>query len=157
MEGAFLIPIILLMLMLLIQPGIILYDRTVMSSAAAEACRLIATGTEEDGGQEAFESFVRRRLGAIPQQDNFHVHSTGCTWVIEFMGDEHSQQVTVSIETQIKPLPFFDFGAAALGLVNDSGNFVQRVEETCVVRSEWIATGEAGINPEAWIEANKPE
>ena len=29
-EGAFLIPVILLMLMLLIQPGILLYDRVVM-------------------------------------------------------------------------------------------------------------------------------
>ena len=33
-EGAFLIPVILLMLMLLIQPGILLYNRVVMQSAA---------------------------------------------------------------------------------------------------------------------------
>lgn len=32
-EGAFLIPVILLMLMLLIQPGILLYNRVVMQSA----------------------------------------------------------------------------------------------------------------------------
>ena len=35
-EGAFLIPVILLMLMLLIQPGILLYNRVVMQSAAEE-------------------------------------------------------------------------------------------------------------------------
>lgn len=42
-ECAFLIPVTLLLLMLLIQPGIILYNHMVMKAAASEGCRLIAT------------------------------------------------------------------------------------------------------------------
>lgn len=155
-EGAFLIPVILLMLMLLIQPGILLYDRMVMNAAASEGCRLIATkGTSID--EQAYEEFIRRRLGAIPQQDNFHVHSSGCSWVIELAGGEEAQSVSVSIETQVKPLPFFDFGAQALGLTNAQGNFVQKVEVSQVVRSDWVMENELGSNPQAWIDANKPD
>ena len=47
-EGAFLIPVILLLLMLLIQPGILLYNRVVMQSAASEGCRLISTRSSGD-------------------------------------------------------------------------------------------------------------
>lgn len=151
-EGAFLIPVILLLLLLLIQPGIILYDRMVMGAAAAEGCRLLATRTAVlEGSDEACEQYVRRRLGAVPQQENFHVHESGCSWVIELAGDEHASSVSVSIETQIEPLPLFDFGAAALGLTNGSGNFVQRVEVSQPVRATWLEDNELGLDPRAWV------
>lgn len=72
-EGAFLIPVILLMLMLLIQPGILLYDRVVMQAAAAEGCRLVSTRPPGDSS-DAYKGYVLRRLGSVPQQKNFHVH-----------------------------------------------------------------------------------
>lgn len=151
-EGAFLIPVILLLLMLLIQPGIILYDRMVMGAAAAEGCRLLATKTSAlEGVDEACDLLIRRRLGAVPQQENFHVHEAGCSWVIELTGDEGSSRVGVSVETQIKPLPLFDFGASALGLTNGAGNFVQRVEVTQPVRGTWVASNELGLDPRAWV------
>ena len=43
-EAAFGLPIVFLLVLLLAQPGIVLYDRMVMASAASEACRLLATG-----------------------------------------------------------------------------------------------------------------
>lgn len=42
-ECAFLIPVVLLLLLFLIQPGIILYNHTVMKAAASEGCRLLST------------------------------------------------------------------------------------------------------------------
>ena len=48
MEAAFALPIALLLVLLLVQPGILLYDRIVMQGAAAEACRLLATTDEAD-------------------------------------------------------------------------------------------------------------
>ena len=45
-EAAIAIPVMFLLLLLLIQPGIVLYDRLVMGNAAAEACRLLATATD---------------------------------------------------------------------------------------------------------------
>lgn len=65
-EGAFLIPVILLMMMLLIQPGILLYNRVVMQSAASEGCRLISMRPSGDS-PDAYEGYVIRRLGSVPQ------------------------------------------------------------------------------------------
>lgn len=157
-EGAFLIPIILLLLLLLVQPGIVLYDRMVMQGAAAEGCRLLATRSDEiEGSNEAYEEYIRRRLASIPQQENFHMHQKGCSWVIELEGNENTDRVTVRIENEIKPLPLFDFGAEALGLTNERGAFVQQVEVSQRVRNGWVAASEDGIDPRAWIERNKAE
>ena len=53
-----LIPVLFTALLLLLQPGILLYDRMVMQGAAAEGCRLLATKTaalgDMDGSCEAF-------------------------------------------------------------------------------------------------------
>ena len=72
-EAAFALPVLMVLFLLLLQPGIILYDRIVMEGAAAEGCRLIATAA--DPGQVE-EDYIRRRLSAVPQADIFHVHST---------------------------------------------------------------------------------
>ena len=42
-EAAFLLPVLFVGLLLLMQPGILLYDRLVMQAAASEGCRLLAT------------------------------------------------------------------------------------------------------------------
>ena len=79
-EAAFLIPVLLVALLLLMQPGILLYDRLVMNAAASEACRLLATKTDAAGDMaESCEAFVRRRLGAVPPVSCFHVHEGGCS------------------------------------------------------------------------------
>ena len=137
-EGAFLIPVILLMMMLLIQPGILLYNRVVMQSAASEGCRLIST----------------RPLGSVPQQKNFHVHEGACTWEVCFDGGEESDIVTVTIRNQAEPLPFFDFGARSLGLVNGEGNFVQEVSVSTHSKSAWVVGNDQGLDPDAWVSQN---
>lgn len=152
-EAAFLIPLILLLLMLLMQPGIILYSRMVMQGAAAEGCRMLATRTASDDSA-AYEAAIRRHLGAVPQQDNFHIHSAGCSWEIVLRGDEGSGEVAVSIEGQMKPLPLFDFGMAALGLTNEAGAFVQRVEVCMPTYGAWVGASDEGLNPSAWVQAS---
>ena len=95
-EAAVAIPVVFLLLLLLLQPGIVLYDRLVMGNAAAEGCRLLATSTGDMGG--SCEAFIRHRLAAVPQHDCFHVHHGDCSWKIELLGDETAQTVTVRIE-----------------------------------------------------------
>ena len=150
-ECAFLIPVVLLLLMMLIQPGILLYDRMVMKAAAAEGCRLIATSSDSMANMEVYESAVKRHLGSIPEQENFHVHKTGCSWSISFEGDETTSTVKVIIENQIEPLPFFDFVSKSLGLTNDAGNFVQRVEMEQEVRASWVQESPDGPYPNDWV------
>ena len=80
-EAAIVLPVLFLLMMLLIQPGIVMYDRIVMGNAAAEACRLLATSGDSYGSMErSAEAFVRHRLAAVPQHDCFHVHGGSCSW-----------------------------------------------------------------------------
>lgn len=152
LEGAFLIPVILLLLLLLVQPAILLYDRTVMNGAAAEGCRLLSTKSSSYGNEAAYENYVLRKLGAIPQQENFHVHQSGCSYEVVLEGDEATQTVKVCIENQVRPLPFFDWGARVLGVVNSEGNFVVKTECELPAKNEWVASSEHGLDPKSWVE-----
>lgn len=150
-EAAFALPVVMVLVLLLVQPGIILYDRVVMQNAAAEGCRLLATSTGEN--TQVNEDFIRRRLSAIPQQSLFHVHDPACTWVVELTGSESSEQANVTLSTEVKPLPLIGAGAAFLGMTNESGNLVVRVSVSETTQPQWAAQSEGGINPARWIGA----
>lgn len=153
-EAAFLVPVLFVGLLLLVQPGILLYDRIVMNAAASEACRLLATKTDVAGSMgESCEAFVRHRLGAIPPVSCFHVHEGACTWVMRFEGDEGSGVVTVTIENEARPLPLLGAGGTLLGIVNDRGNFTVRVTQTQDVQPSWVSNAEVGRDPAGWVGA----
>ena len=152
MESAVLIPVLLAVILLLVQPGIVLYDRIVMRDAAAQGCRVLMTLSAGDG--DTAESFVRRRLGSVPQQDAFHVHGAdGCSWRIEFSGGPSSDKVAVTIGNEIKPLPLIGFGAALLGAVNEDGNLEFEVRVEMPARDTWLSGISAGSDPAGWIGA----
>ena len=149
-EAAFALPVALLVVLMLVQPGIILYDRMIMADAAAEGCRLLATA---EGGAQTTEDFIRRRLGSVPPHDLFHLHGGGCTWQIECTGDEGAGEVRVRIATEAKPVPLIDYGARALGLTNGAGNFEVVVEATSPTQPAWVQESSLGMSPAAWVTA----
>lgn len=151
-EAAFLIPALLLSLLLLIQPGILLYTRMVMEGAAAEGCRVLATASDLEQGTDTVESFVKRRLASVPQQPNFHVHDPACSWVIKLNGGETASQVSVQITNEIRPLPLFDFGLKALGVLNARGNYEITVTKELTTKSTWVQENTLSNDPEQWIE-----
>ena len=147
-EAALFVPLALGGVLLLVQPGIILYDRIVMQGAANEACRLLATSSDTaDGG--TCEQLVRRRLGAIPQQENFHVHEGGCTWEIDFSGNEAAQTVQVTIATAVKPLPLIDFVGSAIGFVGEDGTMRVEVSAQAPTQPSWASTA-LSRGPSSW-------
>ena len=79
-EAALLIPALLLGLVIAVQPGIVLFDRVVMESAAAEGCRVLETASAADEGEVV--EYVQRRLGAVPAVPLFMrlvgYQGTGC-------------------------------------------------------------------------------
>lgn len=159
MEAAFALPVLLVAILLLLQPGILLYDRMVMQAAAAEGCRLLATRTDAQGSMdEACEAYVRHRLGAIPQQDCFHVHdgAAGCSWEISLSGDERAQTVEVAIANEVKPLPLLDAAAGLLGMVNEKGNLEVEVRAQAPAQPGWAGDALAGRSPGelvgSWLE-----
>lgn len=148
-EAAFALPVLMVLLLLLMQPGIVLYDRIVMEGAATEACRLLATTAQAE--RSTVEAFLRRRLSAVPEQDLFHRHSDGCTWSIEMEGCDTTSTVTVFIGNEVRPVPLIDAGATLLGLTNDAGNLEIAVEVTLPTQPSWTSAVEGGLRPRGWV------
>lgn len=148
------IPVLFALLLLLVQPAILLYDRMVMQAAATETCRLLATAAPAGGVDEGrCEEYARHRLGSIPSVDAFHVHDGGCTWNVELQGDESSAVVSVRISTEVKPLPLVGMAATLLGASNGRGNFEVQVEASQATQPDWARAAEGGLDPSGWIGA----
>lgn len=150
-EAAFLIPTLLLTLLMLIQPAFLLYARMVMEGAAAEGCRVLATESALEQNTEEVEDFIKRRLASVPQQENFHVHEPDCTWTISKSGNESSSEVSIEITNEIKPLPLFDFGLAALGVLNENGNYQLKVSKQLKTKPAWIQASSVAGDPAQWV------
>ena len=137
-EAAFLIPVLFVVMLMLIQPGIILYDRLIMDGAAAHGCRLLATKAIEGGySEEQYVDSVKRHLGAIPQQELFHIHEGGCSYAVRLSGDEHSQRVSVEIDNEIKLLPLFDMAGALTGIA-PNGRYCITVSQSAQTKPSWF-------------------
>jgi hypothetical protein len=148
LEAAFLIPVVCLLLLMLCQPIIILYDRMVMESAAAEGCRLLATCTSSASGDYAadkYEGYVKRRLGSIPPVECFHIHEGECSYEIRMSGNERSSHVSVAITNRLRLLPIIGLGAELLGRCEPGRVYTQQVEVTMRSRPDW-----ASGSPREW-------
>ncbi len=148
-EAALVIPVLFLLLLVLLQPGIVLYDYIVMRGAAAEACRLVAV-SEGAEGIAGCQDFIRNRLSAIPQHDLFHVHGGGCSWLIEVRGNEQSASAIVEIRNLIEPLPLFGGALGLLGAVDADGHLAIQVEEWAPNQPGWVASSVSG-GPASWV------
>ncbi len=150
LEAAFALPVLMGLVLLLIQPGIILYDCIVMSAAASEGCRLLATVSADAGSSP--EQYIRRRLSAIPQMEQFHKHEGGCSWQIELEGNETSEEVRVVIKNKARPLPLLDIGMTALGITGQSGDIDIEVEARGAVQPTWARESLSGSDADGWVQ-----
>ncbi len=153
-EAAVLIPVLFVVLLALVQPALLLYDRVVMKAAAADACRLLSTKTDALGSMdESVDAYVRHRLGAIPPAACFHVHDGGCTWEVEAVGGETAEEVSVAIRTKVRPLPLIDVAGALTGALDGDGLLTVEVRESRPTQPAWVAGTASGLNPSGWIGA----
>lgn len=134
-EAAVALPVVFLLILLLCQPIILLYDRLVMENAAAEGCRVLMTSSSETS---ASEDYIRRRLGSIPPVDIFHRHEDGCSYVIETSGDGGSEEVGVSISNEVRLLPLIAQASDVLGVSND-GFYTIKVTVSMPGRPSWVS------------------
>lgn len=151
-EAAFLLPVLLGCVLLMLQPGILLYDRLVMQGAAAAGCRVLAT--QPAGDPEGLcREYVLRRLGAVPPVSCFHVHDGGCSWEVELSGSEVSDVVQVTVRNKVKPLPLIGFSAGLLGMTDGSGALTVEVSASQATQPSWTRSSEVGTDPSAWSGA----
>lgn len=145
-EAAFLAPLLLVGLLVLLQPAIVLYDRAVAMAAATQGCRLLETRSSQS--DEEVRAFVERRLAAIPDVEIFHAGQ----WDIRFEGSQSDEEVSVSISHALKPLPLVGAAMGIVGLADESGMYRQEVSCSASVRDDWLVQSERGCDPQAWIE-----
>lgn len=143
-EAAVLLPVLFLVLGIFLQPAVLLYDKAVMHAAAAEGCRLVATATSRD---VAVEEYVRRKLGAVPALDAFHVGGRR-SWQVSWAGPDETGEVSVEVEGRARPLPLLGVAAGLAGSMADDGTVRLRVEEHGSSRPAWAQAAGA---PEDWI------
>lgn len=149
-EAAFVIPLMFLLMLILLQPGIVLYDYLVMNNAAAEGVRLAATTGQSEFEQNCIE-FIKHRLSAIPQQSLFHVHNETCSYEISVIGGETAESSEVRIVNELQPLPLFDMALSLLGATNDAGNIELTVRHVQRNQPEWVAASVTGASAD-WVE-----
>ncbi len=138
-----LLPVLLLLLGLLVQPVCACYTRTVMRHAAAETARVLATG-RDDG---VARSFALRRLGAVPEAAPFHVGGKS-DWSVQLGRSDDGRSVSVRIAGHLRPLPLLGLTTYAFGTRDSVGLLMEeRLEER--VRPEWLG-GDYGRWMQAW-------
>ncbi len=144
-EAAVLLPSVMLLLALLLQPACLLYTRMVMESAAAECVRTLATASQSDA--ESCKRLIQRRLQAIPEASMFHCGGSG-DWKIDLGYAEGSSEVSVAIAGHLRPLPLLGITARMLG--KSEGSLVRiEVKVTERVRPAWLG-GSYGSWQEIW-------
>lgn len=135
------LPSLFIVFALMLQPGLILYSRICMYSAASEACRLYAVQAEAGSGRYAedrYREFIEHRLSAIPYIDIFHLGGED-GWDISYAQD--SDCVEVKIVHALKPLPLLGVTGAALGDLQADGSVRVEVSSRSQIRPHWLKGG----------------
>lgn len=143
-EAAVLLPAVMVVLALLLQPAMLLYTRAIMSGAAAEGARLATTATHDEV-TSLVDGYVRRRLRAVPDVSCFHAGG-GDAWEVAVMQD--GGRVRVSVVGHAQPLPLVGVMAGLVGQTDGEGVLLLAEVERDM-RSEWVG-GDYGDWIAAW-------
>lgn len=143
-EAAVLIPTVMVVLALLLQPAMLLYTRAVMSGAAAEGARLATTATYDEA-VSLVDSYVRRRLRAVPDVACFHEGGADA-WNVSV--EQDGNRVRVCVVGHARPLPLMGVTAGLVGQMDGEGVLLSaKVERS--TRAEWVG-GDYGDWIAAW-------
>jgi len=144
-EAALLLPTVMVVLALLLEPACMGYTRMVMQATAAETAR--AALTDVDGNFDDCVAFAKRRLAAVPDLPVFHVGGAD-DWNVEVDRKEGGKDVRVTVHGHARPLPLFGGLAAAFATTDETGVVLEvSVDET--MRAGWVG-GSYGSWQEIW-------
>ena len=142
-EAAVILPSLMLVFALLLQPVCLSYTRAVMRSAAGECAR--AAATAYGGNTDACRSFALRRLAAVPEVPLFHVGGRG-DWNVAI--DRSDSHVGVTITGHARPLPLMGALAALAGMRDGTGVLL-KVTLSQDTRPSWVG-GDYGAWQQIW-------
>ena len=130
-EAALLLPSVMLLLALLMQPVCLAYTRSVMETAACGAARVLLTARGDD---KVAREFALRRLEAVPEVSVFHVGGRD-DWNLTLSCE--GRTASVEIEGHARPLPLLGIVASSFGR-SDSAGVVLDVSVEEQMRPEWL-------------------
>lgn len=142
-EAAVVLPSLMLVLALLMQPVCLSYTRAIMRAAAAECARVAATAY--GGDTSACREYALRRLEAVPDVPLFHVGGKG-DWDVSI--DRSDSHVAVTILGHARPLPLMGAVASLLSMSDGTG-VVLRVTLSESTRASWVG-GDYGAWQGMW-------
>lgn len=137
------LPSVMLVFALLLQPVCLSYTRAIMREAAGECAR--AALTAYGGDMAACRSYALRRLEAVPEVPLFHVGGKG-DWTIDISSS--GGHVEVSIRGHARPLPLMG-ALAALASQRDGTGLVLSVTLSEEMRPSWLG-GDYGDWQSMW-------
>ena len=108
-EAAVLIPSVMLLLGILVQPVCLLYTRAVMHGTAAETARAVLTARGAEDLTEC-EQYARRRLAAVPEVSVFHVGGTDDWQIGVAQGDDGAGLALLDLRLVVFNLASNDLG-----------------------------------------------
>lgn len=136
-EAAFLLPVLLVFLLLLLQPALMLYHALILENTCQEACRVLAT-CSNDQDMRALDGFITHRLQALPacfaSSDDADAQPD---WSVTTQGNAASREVGVTIEGYVRALPLVGslfggrFGASSIPI---------KISRTLVAHAYWETT-----------------
>ena len=132
-EAAVLLPTVMVVLALLLQPAMLLYTHAVMSGAAAEGARLATTATQDEV-DSLVGAYVRRRLRAVPDVACFHEGGPDA-WDVDV--EQSEGRVCVAIGGHASPLPLVGVTAGLVGQMDEEGVLLSAMAERRM-RAEWV-------------------
>jgi len=142
-EAAVLLPSVMLVLALLMQPVCLSYTRAIMRATAGECARVAATAYA--GDTSPCREFALRRLRAVPDVPLFHVGGQD-DWEILIQRSDSS--VGVTITGHARPLPLLG-AVASLMSMSDGAGIVLRVSLQESTRASWVG-GDYGAWQSIW-------
>lgn len=142
-EAAVLLPTLMLVFALLLQPACMGYTRSVMQSAAAETARAALTDT--DGNFDDCVAFAKRRLAAVPEVSIFHVGGAD-DWQVQVDRQDSGKKVHVDIRGHVRPLPLMGVLASTFS-ESDGTGVVMDVQVDEELRADWV-----GGSYDSWQE-----
>ena len=120
-EAAFLLPVVMLIFLLILQPICILYTKSIMESAVSGAIRILMTWDESrEPAEVGIRSYILRRLHAVPEISLFHEGGEQ-DWNIEINGSETSKNVSITIMGHVRPIPLLKLPAKVFCRVSNDG------------------------------------
>lgn len=134
-EAAVLLPSLMLVLALLLEPACLGYSLVVMRAAAAETARAVLTNQASD--LDGCKAFARRRLTAVPNVPLFHLGGEE-GWEVGVTGS--GGRVEVELRGHARPLPLLGAVAALAGMSDGQGVALE-VKASEELRPSWLGGG----------------